>query len=75
LKIFISRHAKKQIKWRKINEQEIERVVNNPQDITPSVKNRLNYWENLNHKGLKITILKEIDCIVVVTAIRKGINL
>lgn len=72
--ITFSRHAKKQIKWRKISEQDIIRVVENPQDITPSIKDRWNYWENSDHKGLKITTIKKGEEIIVVTAVRKGEN-
>ena len=70
--IHFSRHAKRQMQWRKICEEEIQRVIDNPCDVTPSVKDRLNYWERKDHQGLKITVIKDGDEIIVVTVIRKG---
>jgi hypothetical protein len=59
------------MKWRGISESESIRVINNPKAETPSAYGRVNLWENENKKGLKITVIKKSDKIIIVTAIRK----
>jgi hypothetical protein len=38
----LSRHAKRQIKWRKITEKEIKDTINNPDRLEDSIKGRKN---------------------------------
>ena len=71
MKIIFSRHAKRQMKWRNISEDEVLRVVAEPAEDSPSVKERINIWENESRRGLKITISREKDLITIVTAVRK----
>ncbi len=69
--IILSRHARRQMKWRGISLQDIELVVNKPFKETPSVKGRVNIWGETAKGLLKITIAKEGDNIIVVTVIRR----
>ncbi|MCX5803851.1 MAG: DUF4258 domain-containing protein [Proteobacteria bacterium] len=38
----LSRHARRQIKWRKITEKEIKDTINNPDRLEDSIKERKN---------------------------------
>jgi hypothetical protein len=53
--IKFSRHAKRQIKWRRITEEEVRDAVNNPDRLEDSIKNRKNAFKLIEGRTLKIT--------------------
>jgi len=69
--ICFSRHARRQMKWRKVSMESVEEVIRNPGRETQSVKGRFNIWGRSDDIVLKVTIIKEVDRIVVVTVIRR----
>lgn len=71
MKIVYSRHARRQMKWRRISTDEVEEAIINPEDETPSIKGRFNMWGQSGGSRLKVTVLKEVESIVVDTVIRK----
>jgi hypothetical protein len=72
MKIRFSRHAKKQMKWRRIDEEEVQETITNPQKVEDTVKDRKNAFEEVGGRIPKITYRIEKDEAVVVTAIVKG---
>ncbi len=70
--IRFSRHARKQMKWRKISEEEVMAAIDNPDKLEDTIKNRKNAFKTINDRQLKITYKPEERDIIVVTAILKG---
>lgn len=70
--IYFSRHAKKQMKWRKISEGEVNNTILYPEAIEDSVKKRKNAFKHIGNKWLKVTFVQESNKITVVTAIDKN---
>jgi len=40
MKIIISRHAKRQMKWRKITEKEVKSAIGNPDMLVDTIKGK-----------------------------------
>jgi len=70
--IKFSRHAKRQIKWRKITEKEVGDTVNNPDRLENSIKDRKNAFKLIKGRTLKITYKVENGGIIIITAMVKG---
>ena len=67
-----SRHARRQMKWRKISEDDIGEVVKNPDYFEYSVHGRINAFKMIQGRLLKITYKAEDNEIIVITAMVKG---
>lgn len=72
MEIYLSRHARRQMKWRKISEEEIKDTVLHPEKIEDSIKDRKNAFKHVGQKWLKVTFVKENDKIIVITVIDKN---
>lgn len=72
MKIYFSRHAKRQMKWRKISEEEVQNTIFNPEKTQDSIKGRKNAFKHINKKWIKVTFNEEDDRITIVTAIDKS---
>jgi hypothetical protein len=72
MKIRFSRHARKQMKWRRIGEREAQEAIANPERVEVTVKGRENAFKKVDGRLLKITYRIEKDEAVVITAIAKG---
>ena len=70
--IYFSRHAKKQMKWRKISGEEVKNTIFNPETIVDTVKKRKNAFKHIGNKWLKVTFIQESNKITVITAIDKN---
>jgi len=73
MNIRISRHAQRQMKWRKIAEAEVESTIADPDRQQDSIKGRKNAFKTLGGRLVKVTYCREGDDIVIVTAVIKGI--
>jgi hypothetical protein len=71
MKIYFSRHAKRQMKWRKISEKEVEETLISPEKTEDSIKGRKNAFRHVGKKWLKVTFIQEIDQLVIITVIDK----
>lgn len=71
-KLTYSRHAKRQMKWREISHDEVQKVILSHSRTEPSIKGRTNYWGKIRDKWLKVTVIEEPGKITVVPAIWKG---
>ena len=66
-----SRHAKRQMRWRKITEAEVNDTLTEPDKIEESIKGRKNAFKHIGDKWLKVTFKEEDGAKVVVTVINK----
>jgi hypothetical protein len=51
----LSRHARKQMKWRGITLKDVEETIRNPDRLEESIKGRKNAFKSIGSKLLKIT--------------------
>ncbi len=72
MSIIISRHAQRQMKWRKIAETEVKSTIAAPDMLQDSIKERKSAFKTLGGRLVKVTYGHEGDDIVVVTAVIKG---
>jgi hypothetical protein len=72
MKITFSRHAKRQMKWRKITEKEVKSAIGNPDMLVDTIKGRKNAFKIIGGRNLKITYKPEYGVLTVITAIAKG---
>ena len=72
MKIKFSRHAKRQMNWRKIAEEEVKAAINNPDKLEDTIRDRKNAFKTIKSRLLKITYKLEDDQITVITTIAKG---
>ena len=72
MKIKFSRHAKRQMKWRKIAEEEVKEAINNPDKLEDTIRDRKNAFKTIKDRLLKVTYKIEDDEITVITTIAKG---
>ncbi|MCC6544653.1 MAG: DUF4258 domain-containing protein [Nitrospirae bacterium] len=70
--ISYSRHARRQMKWREITEDEVKDTVLYPKSVEDSIKDRKNAFKHIGKKYLKVTFRKESNKITIVTAIDKN---
>jgi hypothetical protein len=70
--IKFSRHARRQMKWRKIPEKDVREAINNPEKLEDTVKGRKNAFRRIEGRLLKVSYLPENSEIIVITAIVKG---
>lgn len=71
-KIVFSRHARRQMKWRKISENDVKTSINDPDSLMDTVKGRKNAFKIINGRALKVTYKPEEVTLTVITAIVKG---
>lgn len=69
--IHFSRHAKKQMRWRNISEEEVISTLTDPEHIEPSIQGRKNALKRIAQKWVKVTFIEEQGKIIVVTALDK----
>ena len=72
MNIRFSRHARRQMKWRKIGEREVSIAINNPDKLEHTRKGRKSAFKTIEGRLLKITFKPENSDAVVITAIVKG---
>ncbi len=70
--IKFSRHSKKQMKWRKISENDVRETVIKPERIANSIKGKKNAFRNIHNKRLKVTFKEKNDKITIITVIDKN---
>ena len=69
----LSRHARKQMKWRKIKVKDVEETISSPDRLEKSIKGRKNAFKLIRSKLLKITYKTEKNNdIIVIIAMVKG---
>lgn len=67
----LSRHARRQMKWRGITEDEVKNVLAHPDKVEDSIGERKNAFKHCGKRSLKVTFVHERDTVVVITAIDK----
>ena len=69
MEIIFSRHAKRQIKWRKITEEEVKHTLSDYDKIEDSIKGRKNAFKKIGTRLIKVTFKEENNRIIVITAL------
>jgi hypothetical protein len=72
MEIRFCRHARRQMKWRKITEEEVRTAVINPDRLEDTRKGRKNALKTTQGRLLKITYKPEGDAVTVITAMARG---
>ena len=72
MEIGFSRHARRQMKWRKIAQGEIELAINSPDRVEDTKKGRKNAFKTTQGRLLKITYKPDGSDVIVITAMAKG---
>lgn len=70
--IRFSRHAKRQMKWRDISEQEARDTLLSPEKVEDSIKNRMNAFKHIGDKWLKVTFKEDDKRVLIITAIDRN---
>jgi len=70
--IIFSRHAKRQMKWRKITEIEVKSVIDDPDTVVDTIKERKNAFKITGSRNLKITYKQQKGSLTIITAMVKG---
>lgn len=71
MEIYFSRHARRQMKWRRISDDEIKTAIASADRREESMRGRKNAFKKMDKRLLKVTYVEEIDRIVVITAVDK----
>lgn len=71
MEIYFSRHARRQMRWRRISEAEVEAVLTEPDRQEPTRKGRMNAYRAIDDRLLKVTYLEEPGRLVIVTVVDK----
>ncbi len=72
MEIKLSRHARRQMKWRKIVAEEVSAVISDPDKVEDSKKSRKNAFKIVHGRLLKVTYKREGETAVVIEAMVKG---
>lgn len=70
--IRFDRHARRRMKWRKISEDEVLSVMNDPDKSEASIKGRINYFKQIGQKHLKVTFKDFSEEILIISVVDKG---
>lgn len=68
----LDRHAKRRMKWRKISEDDVRFVLENPDRIEQSVYERTNAFRLLGDRFLKVTYKESEKEILVISVVDKN---
>ena len=69
--VYFSRHARRQMKWRRVTEAEVLRVLDSPTRVEDSSADRKNAYKLIDARLLKVTYKYERSDIIVITVIEK----
>jgi hypothetical protein len=72
MKIKFSRHARRQMKWRRVSETEVQEAIHNADKLEDTVKGRKNAFKMVEGRQLKVTYLSDTEELILITTIVKG---
>ena len=61
------RHAKRRMKDRKVNQEEVELTIKNPDFLKQSIKGRINAFKFINERYLRVTFKEALDQFFIIT--------
>lgn len=70
--LIYDRHAKRRMKWRRISQEEVESVLNNPDKVEPTKMGRSNAFKRMGTRYLKVTYKELPDAILIISAVDKS---
>jgi len=69
--IRLGRHARRRMKWRRISEEDVLNVIQNPDKVEKSMRGRTNVFKTIGERYLKVTFIDLSEEILVITVIDK----
>jgi len=72
VEIIFSRHARRRIKWRELNTDEVIETIKSPEKVETTIFGRMNAYKKIGIKLLKVTYKEEQDKIIVISAVDKN---
>lgn len=72
--IRFDRHARRRMKWRKISEEDVLSVMNEPDKNEQSIKGRINLYKRIGQRYLKVTYKEFSEEILIISVVDKGGN-
>jgi len=60
------------MKWRKISEEEVFSVLNEPDKNESSIKGRINVYKRIGQRYLKVTYKEFVEEILIISVVDKG---
>ena len=70
--IRFDRHARRRMKWRKISEEDILRVLDAPDKVKKSVKGRMNAYRVIGQRHIKVSFKEFTEEILVISVVDKA---
>jgi Domain of unknown function (DUF4258) len=72
LAVRFSRHARRQMKWRRVSEAEVLSVLDAPDRLEQSIDERRNAYKLVADRSIQVTYVDEGADVVVITVIEKA---
>lgn len=72
MKIVFTRHAKNRMRWRRINRDEVESVIDEPDQREYIDGRKWNLHKNIGKKNIRVTIVLEGDKQVIISVVDKN---
>ena len=66
------RHARRRMKWRKISEEEVAQVLNDPEQTVPLEENKYHAYKIIGPRNIRVTYRMIDGEIVVLTVVDKS---
>ncbi len=66
------RHAKRRMKWRRISEEEVNLVLENPDKIEESIRGRMNVYKTIGKRYIKVTYKKLSHETLIISVVDKA---
>lgn len=70
--IRFDRHARRRMKWRRVSEEEVNQVLQNPDVLEKSIKDRINAYKAVGRRYLKVTFKEASDEILIISVVDKS---
>jgi hypothetical protein len=70
--MYVTRHAKRRMKWRGVSLQEVEEVVARPDRIERRLYGGTNAFKSLGKKAIRVSYIQEGNRLIVISVVDKN---
>ena len=71
-KVRFDRHARRRMKWRRITQEDVYFVLENPDRVEQSLRGRTNVYKLVGERHIKVTCKEFPDQILIISVVDKG---
>ena len=71
-RVYLTRHAKRRMKWRDILLAEVEETLSRPDKIEHLSEGRVNAFRSIGAKLSRVSYMEQKDCIIVISVVDKN---